>query len=122
MSLLKLVIARRSRGNLTKGRDPHVASLLGMTFGYYPFATAKVRREIAPHQIFGPRIFPQGGGNSLIVNGLKNAFLRFFHSADNQRVTATENNHLGNNTQHTIYQRVKDTTLSYYSRINRGKE
>ena len=45
MSLLKLVIARLgiSRGNLTKGRDPHVASLLGMTLDYFPFSTAKVR-------------------------------------------------------------------------------
>ena len=81
-----------------------------------PFVNAKVRQKFAPNQIFEPRIFPRGGDNILIFNMLKNLFLLIFHSADNQRVTAMKNRSHGNDSQHTVYQRVKDKHSLHQSR------
>ena len=36
------------------------------------FATAKVEYEDLQNQIFRVQTFPQGGGNSLIINTMKN--------------------------------------------------
>ena len=36
------------------------------------FATAKVEYEYLQNQIFRAQTFPQGGGNSLIINTMKN--------------------------------------------------
>ena len=60
------------------------------------FVTAKVRLQQAKNQIFGAEFFPQGGGKYLIISGLKNVILLFFHSADNQQVTTT-NFHISGN-------------------------
>ena len=51
------------------------------------FATAKVEYEHLPNQIFRVQTFPQGGGNSLIINTMKNQILPIFQLADNQQVT-----------------------------------
>ncbi len=36
------------------------------------FTTAKVEYEHLQNQIFRAQTFPQGGGNSLIINAMKN--------------------------------------------------
>ena len=54
---------------------------------FFAFASAKVEYNRFQNQIFRVQTFPMGGGNSLIINTMKNWFLPIFQPADYQRVT-----------------------------------